>query len=62
MVDQIIEDATKAFKAIMDKSWIPWVARLVPKVAHQVREEAEAKAQEEHDRNFREEAKWLVDE
>ena len=36
--------------------------RLVPKVARLVREEAEARAQEEHDRKFREEAKWLVNE
>ena len=62
MVDQIVEDATKALKAIMDKSWILWAACLVPKVAHQVREEAEAKAREEHDQKFREEAKQLVDE
>ena len=55
MVDQIIEDATEALKAITDKSWIPWVAC-------RVREEAEAKAREEHDQNFGEEAKRLVDE
>ena len=62
MVVQIIEDATEALEAIADKLWILWAARLVPNVAHRVREEVEARAWEEHNRKFREEAKQLVDE
>ena len=52
MVIQIVEDATKALEAIADESWILWVAHLVPNVAHRVREEAKARAWEEHDRKF----------
>ena len=38
------------------------MAHLVPNVACRVREEVEARAREEHNHKFREEAKWLVDE
>ena len=62
MVAQIVEDATEVLEAVADESWIPWAAHLVPKMARRVREEAEARAQEEHDRKFREVAKRLVDE
>ena len=47
-VDQIVEDTTRALEVIADESWIPWVGHLVPNVAHRVRAEAEARAQEEH--------------
>ena len=33
-VDQMVEDATRALKVIVDESWVLWVARLVPNVAH----------------------------
>ena len=62
MVIQIVEDATEALEAVADESWIPWAAHLVPNVACRVREQAEARAREEHDRKFQEEAKRLVDE
>ena len=61
-VVQIVEDATEALEAVADESWIPWVACLIPNVACRVREEVEARAQEEHNRKFREEVKRLVDE
>ena len=62
MVKQIVEDTTEALEAITDKSWILWVAHLIPNMARRVREEAEARAREEHDWKFREEAKQLIDE
>ena len=39
----------------MDELWIPWAAR-------RVRAEAEARAREEDNRKFQEEAKWLINE
>ena len=32
-IDQMVEDATRALKVVVDKSWIPWVAHLVPNIA-----------------------------
>ena len=61
-VAEIMDDATKALEDVVDESWIPWVARLVPNVAHQVRVEAEARAQEEQSHKLREEVKRLADE
>ena len=52
MVIQIVKDATKALEAVADELWIPWAACLVPNVVCRVREEAEARAREEHDRKF----------
>ena len=57
-----MEDATKALKVVVDESWIPWVAHLIPNVAHRVRVEAEARAWEEQNHKLQEEAKRLVDE
>ena len=51
-VEQIVEDTIKALEAIADKSWIPWAAHLTPNMAHRVREEAEARAWEEHNQKF----------
>ena len=48
MVDQMVEDATRALKVVADELWIPWVAHLIPNMAHRVRAEAEARAWEEH--------------
>ena len=61
-VDQMVEDATRALEAVVDESWIPWMAHLVPNVARRVRAEAEARAWEEHDWKLQEEAKCCVDE
>ena len=61
-VVQIVEDATDVLEAVADELWVPWAARLIPKMAHRVREEAEARALEEHDRKFQEEAQRLVNE
>ena len=62
MVVQIIKDTTEALKAITDKSWILWVACLIPNVVCRAREEAEARAWEEHNWKFQEEVKQLIDE
>ena len=40
----MVEDATRALKVVVDELWIPWVACLVPNVAHWVRAEVEARA------------------
>ena len=52
MVTAIVDDTTKALEDVMDKLWILWVARLIPKVAHQVSVEAEARAWEEQSRKL----------
>ena len=57
----MVEDTTRALKAIVDKLWILWAAHLVPNVARRVRAEVEARAQEEHDHELQEEAKHLMD-
>ena len=61
-VEQIVEDATEVLEAIADKSWLPWVTRLIPKVASRVWAEAKARVREAHDRQLREEVKRLADE
>ena len=61
-VDQIVQDATRALEAIADELWIPWVARLIPNMAHRVRVEAEARAWEEQSCKLQEEVKHLADE
>ena len=52
MVDQIVQDTTRVLEAVADESWISWAARLVLKVAHRVRVEAEARAWEEQSRKL----------
>ena len=52
MVDQMVEDTTRVLEVIVDELWILWAARLIPNVAHRVRAEAEARAQEEHNRKL----------
>ena len=49
MVDQMVKDTTRALKVVVDELWIPWAGCLIPNVAHRVRAEVEARAQEEHD-------------
>ena len=44
MVDQLVEDASKALEDVVDESCIPWVGCLVPNVEHRVRAAAEARA------------------
>ena len=61
MVDQMVEDTTKALEDIVDELWVLWVGRLVPNMACRVRAAAEARAWEEHDHEVQEEAKCLVD-
>ena len=51
-VNQMVEDATRALKVVVDKSWILWVAHLIPNMARRVRAEVEARAQEEHNRKL----------
>ena len=57
----MVEDATRALKPITDESWIPWASCLIPKVAHRVRIEAEARAWEEQSCKLQEEVKRLAD-
>ena len=57
----MVEDATRALEPIADESWIPWASRLIPKVAHQVRIEAEARVREEQSCKLQEEVKHLAD-
>ena len=62
MVKQMVEDATKVLKDVVDESWALWAGRLIPNVVHQVREETEARAQEEYDWKLQEEVKHVVNE
>ena len=48
-VDQLVDEATKVLEAVADKSWVLWASRLVPNMAHRVREAAEQKVREEND-------------
>ena len=34
MVDQMVEDATRALKAVADKLWVLWADHLIPNMAH----------------------------
>ena len=34
MVNQMVEDATRALKVVVDESWVLWVGHLVPNMAH----------------------------
>ena len=34
MVNQMVEDATRALKVVADESWVLWVGHLVPNMAH----------------------------
>ena len=52
VVDQLVDKATEALEAIADELWVPWASRLVPNVAHQVREAAEEKLRKENDRKI----------
>ena len=61
IVKQMVDEATKVLEAIANELWLLWVEHLVPNVACRVRAEVEARAQEEHDCELREEAKRLVD-
>ena len=58
----MVKDATKVLEDITDKLWVPWVGRIIPNMVRRVRQETEARAQEEYDRKLREEAKHVVDE
>ena len=49
VIDQLVDEATKALEAIADESWVPWASRLIPNMACQVREAAEEKLHEEND-------------
>ena len=62
MVNQIIEDATRALEVVVDESWIPWAGCLIPNMICRVRAEAEARAREEHDQKLREEVQQFIDE
>ena len=62
MVKQMVEDATKVLKDVVDKSWALWAGRLIPNVVHRVREETEARAREEYDWKLQEEVKHIVNE
>ena len=46
-----MEKVTEVLKVIADDLWVSWAARLIPNVAHQVREEAEARVHKERKQN-----------
>ena len=48
VMEQMVDEATKALEAVADKSWVPWADCLIPNVSHWVRVEAEARVHEEH--------------
>ena len=58
----MVKDATKVLEDVVDESWVPWAGHIIPNVVHQVRQETEARAQEEYDWKLREEVKHIVDE
>ena len=58
----MVDEATMVLEAVANKLWLPWVEHLIPNVACRVGAEVEARAQEEHNRELREEAKCLVNE
>ena len=51
-MDQMVKDATKVLEDIADKSWVPWAGRIIPNVVRRVKQETEARAQEEYDRKL----------
>ena len=44
MVKQMVKDATKVLEDVADKSWVPWVGRLIPNLVRQVRAAVEARS------------------
>ena len=62
VVDQMVDEATKVLKAVVDESWVPWAGHLIPNISHWVRAEVEARAQEAHDCKIQEEAEHIVQE
>ena len=62
VVEQMVDKATKVLEAIADKSWVPWVERLIPNISHRFRVEAEVRAQAELDHKLQEEVQRIVKE
>ena len=62
VVDQMVNEATKALEAVVDESWVPWVHHLIPNISCRVRAEVEAKAREEQDHKIQEEVEHVVQE
>ena len=50
-VEELVEKVTEVLKVVADDLWVSWAARLIPNVAHQVREEAEARVHKERKQN-----------
>lgn len=60
VVEELLEQTTGVLEGVVDESWVLWVKRLIPNVAHQVREEAEAKMCKEQERLIHKGMEWLL--
>ena len=49
VMEQMVDEATKVLKAVVDESWVSWANHLIPNVSHRVKAEVEVRAQEEQD-------------
>ena len=58
----MVKDAMKVLEDVADESWVPWAGRIIPNMVRRVRQETEARAQEEYDWKLREEVKCIVEE
>ena len=51
-----MDKVVRTIESVADDAWVPWAGRLVPNIAHCIREEAEVKDCEEKERKICEEA------